>query len=144
MAAARLAGLVGRRPNGFAVTAGGVLLAGVALAASRDWFVVAGIWLLLSGLLIAARQGRAPALAWVPLLRSLGDLSFAFYMSFALVETVQAFAWRRAGIAPAENAALFAVTTTALTFGLAVLLRVLVERPALRLGRSLATRAPAG
>lgn len=79
----------------------------------------------------------------VPWLRALGELSFAFYMSF-VVETVQAFAWRRAGVLPADQAGLFIAMTGALTFGLAIALRAFVERPALRIARSLAMRAPGG
>ncbi len=144
IAAARLAVLLHPRISAGLLTGAGLALAGAALAIGRDWLVVAGMWLVLAGLLVAARRGRSAVLARVPLLRSFGDMSFAFYMSFAVVETVQAFVWRRAGVAPADQEMLFIGATGALTLGLALLLRALVERPALRWSRSLATRAPGG
>ena len=144
MVAARLAVLVDRWASAPAIVASGLLLAAGALLACRDWLVVAGIWLALAGTLVGARQERPQVLVRVPWLRALGELSFAFYMSFAVVETVQAFAWRRAGVLPADQAGLFIAMTGALTFGLAIALRAFVERPALRIARSLAMRAPGG
>ncbi len=144
MAAARLAELGDRQVNAPAIVGSGLLLAAAALFACRDWLVVAGIWLTLTGVLVGARQQRPPVLVRVPLLRALGEISFAFYMSFAVVETVQAFAWRRAGVLPAEREGLFIAMTGALTLGLALALRAFVEQPALRFARSLATRAPDG
>ena len=144
MAAARLVSLLHRRISARLLSGAGLMLAGSALAAGRDWLVVAGLWLLLAGLLAAARQQRSPVLARVPLLQAFGEVSFAFYMSFAVVETILAFVWRRAGVTPADRATLFIATTSGLTLGLALLLRAWVERPALRWSRSLATRAPGG
>ena len=144
MAAARLAVFLEPRVSGFVVAGAGAAVAGAAVFAWRDWLVVGGVWLALGGLLIAALQERPPVLSRIPLLRVLGEVSFAFYMSFALVETVLAFAWRRAGVAPADREAVFILLSTALTLGVALAVRALVERPALRLGRSLAVRAPAG
>ena len=64
-------------------------------------------------------------------------------MSFAVVEMVQAVLWRRLAIPPADHALVFALTTTAATFALALLLWRYVEQPGLRLA-SLAKRPVPG
>jgi peptidoglycan/LPS O-acetylase OafA/YrhL len=142
MVVVRIAGLVERRVSGPALAFAGVGLAVLALLLARDWAVVAGLWLVLAGLLIAARQGRGAALARIPGMLWLGGVSYAFYMSFAVVETGQALVWRRLGLVPADWPAAYVVETTALTLGLATLAWWFVERPALRLGRHLAARRP--
>lgn len=142
MAAVRIAGLVERRVSGPVLASTGAGLAVIALCLMRDWAVVGGLWLVLAGLLIAARQGRAATLARIPGMLWLGGVSYAFYMSFAVVETGQALAWRRLGVAPADWPLAYVVETTALTLGLATLAWWFVERPALRLGRHLAVRRP--
>ena len=136
MAAARLAGLVERRPERAwrSRLAGGVLLAGAcARCHAGDWAVVGrDLGSCSAGLLIAARQGRAAALARIPAdaADSLGDLSFAFYMSFALVETGQALGLARAlGTRAGRKAAgLSVVETTALTFGAGDSARMVLRR----------------
>jgi peptidoglycan/LPS O-acetylase OafA/YrhL len=142
MVAVRIVGLLERRVSGPALACAGVGLVALALLLLRDWAVVAGLWLVLAGLLIAARQGRAAKLARVPGMLWLGGVSYAFYMSFAVVETGQAFVWRRLALAPADWPLLYVGETTALTLALATLAWWLVERPALRLGRHLAVRRP--
>jgi peptidoglycan/LPS O-acetylase OafA/YrhL len=144
MALARVAEGVPGRLRGGAVAAAGLAAALAALHLGRDWMVVGGIVLTLAGLLLAARQGRTAILARMPGLRTLGEVSFAFYMCFAIVETVQAFAWRRLGVAPADRQWLFVALSTLATLALALALRAWVERPALRLGRSLAAERPRG
>lgn len=74
------------RVSGRMLTALGV---GIAVAAGflwRDTLVVVGLWLLMAGLVCAAREGRKPLFAWVPGLTWLGVVSYAYYMSFAPVE----------------------------------------------------------
>lgn len=94
--------------------------------------VVAGLWLLLFGFLLRHRQGRAPLLDRVPGLHWLGEISYAYYMSFALVETVQASIWRMLHRVPTEQKLLYSVITKILTVALAVAVVQLVEQPALR------------
>jgi len=126
MALARLlAG--GAVPRGWLGAAGmGVLAAGLTIG--WDAVAVAGLFLLLAWL---AGRGCRPVLARLPGLIFLGDLSYAFYMSFAPVEMVMAVAARRLGLEPGAHALAFALLATGLTFGLAVALRTLVEKPAL-------------
>ena len=142
MAAVRIAALAERRVSGLVLASTGAGLAALALCLARDWAVVVGLWLTLGGLLIAARQGRAATLARFPGMLWLGDVSYAFYMSFAVVETGQALVWRRLGLAPADWPLTYIVETTGLTLALATLAWWFVERPALRLGRHLAVRRP--
>lgn len=138
MLAARLLAASERRVSGPLVAAGGLGLTVAATLFWRDWVVVAGLWLGLAGLMLIARQQRPPVFSRAPGLVPLGGLSYAFYMSFAIVETVQSVAWRNAGIAPAARPIAYAVTSTLLTFLLALAAARWVERPSLRLGRHLA------
>ncbi|MBN9561637.1 MAG: acyltransferase [Alphaproteobacteria bacterium] len=143
MAALRIAELAERQVSGPALAAAGAGLAICALWLARDWAVVAGLWLVLAGMLVAVRQGRGATLGRIPGMLWLGAVSYSFYMSFAVVETGQALIWRRLGLAPADWPVAYVVETTALTLALATLAWRSVERPALRLGRHLAVRRPA-
>ena len=122
--------------------AGAVLALGGCWVASQT-LIVAGLWLYLAGLLRANLEhapgllGRLPGMVW------LGEISYAYYMSFALVETLQASLWRAAGVAPAQEKLAYLASTTALTLGLATLAWALVERPALRAFVAWRRRVPA-
>jgi peptidoglycan/LPS O-acetylase OafA/YrhL len=70
---------------------------------------------------------RAPGLRW------LGELSYSFYMSFALAELAAVALLRQAGTWPTASPLAYAALTTALSLGLAVALHRWVEQPALRL-----------
>ena len=93
---------------------------------------IASLWLMLAGLLLAGRQGRGAILGRIPGLHWLGEVSYSYYMSFALVETMQATLWRRLDLAPVQHPGLYVASSTAMTLGLATLAWLLVERPALR------------
>src|SRR6185437_1364330 len=75
MAALRIAELAERRVSGPALASMGAGLAICALWLTRDWAVVAGLWLVLAGMLLAARQGRGAALARIPGILWLGGVS---------------------------------------------------------------------
>ncbi|MBN9507801.1 MAG: acyltransferase [Alphaproteobacteria bacterium] len=122
--------------------AGGVAAILAAMADSRVATITA-LWFVLGGLFLAARQGIRPVLARVPGLRWLGEISYSFYMSFALTETLQASLWRSLGLEAAERPLLYVVSSTVLTFGLAVLAYRLVERPAMRAYAAYASRQSA-
>lgn len=98
-----------------------------------DTLVVVCLFALLAGLFARGLQGRGAVLAVLPGFVFLGAISYSFYMSFAVVEMVQAVLWRRLAIAPAGHALLFALTTLAATLALAVLLWRHVEQPGQRL-----------
>ena len=137
MIAMRLTGLLRGAVEGYCLVALGASVAGLAIGAgARDWLVVCGLWLALLGLLVAAQQGRKPLLAWLPGMVWLGTISYSFYMSFAVIETAQALAWRRLGLLPPEHVLLYAVSTTALTLALATITWRWVEQPARHLGRA--------
>ena len=121
-----------RRLNGHLVAALGALGAIAAACANVESATVAGLWLTLAGLLLAGEQGRGVVLGRIPGLAWLGEVSYSFYMSFALVETMQATLWRHFAIAPAAHKALYVITTMAATLALATLSWALVERPAMR------------
>jgi len=94
-----------------------------------DTLVVAGLFALLAGLMARAGQGREGWLARLPGLVFLGTISYSFYMSFAVVEMVHAVLWRRWEIAPNGYPLLFAFSSTAMTFALALLLWRCIEQP---------------
>ncbi len=108
------------------------LLVAIAGLALPDGVVVAGLWLVLAGLSLAAGQGSGVTLARWRVLRGLGVMSYAFYMSFAPVEMIQAFLWRRLATAPADRPVLYVLLTTAMTLALGFAAWRWVERPARR------------
>lgn len=110
----------------------GLGLTGLGIALGRDVVAVVGLFLLLAAVMLAARAGRAPRLAWCPGLVFLGTISYAFYMSFAAVEMALAVLSRRLALVPAAHPVAFAVLATGLTFALALLLWRWVERPSQR------------
>ena len=117
---------------GRAVALAGVGLMAVGTAAENEMTIIAGLWSLLAGLMAAARQGRGAVLGRVPGFVWLGEISYSFYMSFALVETIQAGIWRSADADPAASPLLYVFTTTVAMLVIATLTWALVERPALR------------
>jgi peptidoglycan/LPS O-acetylase OafA/YrhL len=120
-------GLSGRAVAGFGAVA---TVAGA--IADLPSMTILGLWFALAGLMLAGEQGRPKLLGRVPGMRWLGEVSYSFYMSFALVETLQATIWRRLGVAAAQQPALYVLTTTALTLLVATTLWWWVERPSLR------------
>ncbi len=130
--------------KGRSVAAAGLALAAASAAgAAPDCLVVVGFWCLLAGLYVIASGHGRTMLAQVPGLIFLGTISYSFYMSFAPVEMVQAFVWRRAGVAPAAAPAVYIATTTALTLALGLLAWRYIERPAHRQAGRWLGRAPA-
>ena len=121
-----------RRLNGHVVALAGAVGFVVAAARNAEDITIVALWVMLAGLLLAGLQGRPMVLGRIPGLRWLGEISYSYYMSFALVETLQATLWRRLEISPHDHQLLYVLTTTAMTFGLATLAWGLVERPALR------------
>ena len=112
------------------------LLAGIGVAAvigalllRADTLVVAALWLLITSLAMRADNGQKPIFPSLPLLRFLGILSYAFYMSFATVELFLAQLYGHEGWNPADRKWLYALAMTALTFVLALTLHHLVEKP---------------
>ncbi len=96
MTVVRLAPPLACAVDGRLITAGGLALGALALGyGCRDWMVVCSVWLALLGTLVAAQQGCRPMLAGIPGLTWLGAISYPFYMSAAVIETVQGFGWRR-------------------------------------------------
>jgi peptidoglycan/LPS O-acetylase OafA/YrhL len=118
--------------SGHLAAAIGALIVMIGAVCGFDVATITGLWCVLAGLLLAARQrrgsvfGRVPAMAW------LGEISYSYYMSFALVETLQATVWRRVAADPAQHPLIYVVTTTALTLGVATLSWRFVELPSLR------------
>lgn len=120
------------RVPGHPVAALGVVLATTAAIYDEELVVLAGLWLLLAGFMLAGQQGRRPLLARVPGMEWLGEVSYSFYMSFALVETLQATVWRYFVADPAAHKLVYVLTMTAMTLGLATLAHRLVEEPAMQ------------
>ncbi len=118
--------------NGRAMALAGAAGFVAAAIANDEVATIAALWLMLAGLLLAGRQGRGAVLGRIPALHWLGEISYSYYMSFALAETLQATLWRRLDIAPPQHPGLYVLSTTALTLAIAVVAWLLVERPALR------------
>ena len=117
----------------------------VSVPLGPDTAVVLGLAVLLLGLLQTGRQGGRALLARIPGLVWLGDLSYAFYMSFAPAEMMLAFLGRRTGIEAGAHPVAFVAVSTGLTLVLAVAVRHWVERPAQRvILRRLAVREARG
>ncbi len=107
--------------------------AGVALifaVTGHDAMTVFGLWLMLFGLGMQGDAGLPASLGAIRPLRAMGVLSYAFYMSFAPAELMTAQLFRHLGIARAAAPLAVAGALVALTAGLAVLLHLLVEKPA--------------
>jgi peptidoglycan/LPS O-acetylase OafA/YrhL len=103
----------------------------VAFAATgHDAMCVLGLWLMLYGLAMQGDAERPASIGAIRPLRVMGVISYAFYMSFAPAELVTTQFFRHLGIprsgAPLEVAFMLA----ALTLGLAIVLHVLIEKPA--------------
>ena len=113
---------------------GGLLCAGAGtlLFGGAEVLVVYGLWMLLTGLLLRHAQGGASLLGWIPGAVTFGELSYAFYMSFAFAETVQAKVWRSLHAVPHDQKLLYGLTTSLLTLGLSLVLWNGVEKPVLR------------
>jgi peptidoglycan/LPS O-acetylase OafA/YrhL len=126
-----LAQLRGEGSGPLAALVGAAIVAIGALS-GFDVATIVGLWCVLAGLLLAARQRRPAMLGRVPGLSWLGEISYSYYMSFALVETLQATVWRRLAAEPAHHPVLYVVTTTALTLAVATLSWRFVEQPSLR------------
>ena len=129
MAITRLIGPHAHAGRSRGLAAGGLVLAVMACMARQDALAVAGLWLFLAGLRCAAAH---PLLAPIPGLAWLGRLSYAFYMSFAIVEMIAAAAWRGLGIAPSAAPLPYVAASTATTLALALAIHRLIERPAIR------------
>jgi peptidoglycan/LPS O-acetylase OafA/YrhL len=128
-------------PAKFAVV--GLLLVLLGAACGWDLMVVMGLALALFCLTMQADAERPPLFAKAGILRWLGQLSYSFYMSFALVELLLANLFRRQGWAPADHALLFSIGMTGLTLILALGLYYIVEVPCRRLAdRRLAAPPP--
>jgi peptidoglycan/LPS O-acetylase OafA/YrhL len=121
-----------RSVNGHLAALCGVVLAVAGTLSDAPVVTVVGLWFLLGGLLLASRQGLSPVLARIPALYWLGELSYSFYMSFAVVETLQATIWRDLRFDPTRQPLLYGATMTLGTLALAVASWRFVERPALR------------
>jgi peptidoglycan/LPS O-acetylase OafA/YrhL len=106
----------------------GTGLAVLAAALGFDLFVVVGIWLVLYSLAMRADAERPPMLHGTGWLRWFGLLSYAFYMSFAVIELILT----RLFATPAAHAWLFALGMLGGTLALAMALHFAVERPARR------------
>ena len=111
-----------------AVTGFGFIIC--ALLLGSDPWAVSGLWLLISSLAMQASLGRPPIFPALRLLRFLGILSYAFYMSFATVELLLAQLYGHEGWNPADRKWAYALAMTLLTFALSLTLHYLVEKPA--------------
>ena len=121
IAAARVAG------RGLAGLGFGVIFA--ALLLGSDTSAVLGLWMLIACMAMQADAGAAPVFRNLNLLRFLGVLSYAFYMSFATIELFLAQLYGHEGWNPADQKCLYALAMTGLTFILALTLHNLIEKP---------------
>jgi peptidoglycan/LPS O-acetylase OafA/YrhL len=130
--------------NGHLVALFGAIGAVGAAVVGAEVPTVTALWFLLAGLLLAAQQGRGIVLGRVPGLHWLGEISYSYYMSFAIVETMQATLWRRLALQPPQHPFLYVLSTTAMTLLMATLSWMLVERPCMRAYAAFAARGTRG
>jgi peptidoglycan/LPS O-acetylase OafA/YrhL len=124
--------LLPRWLNGHLVAFAGAVGYVAGAIVNAEVLTIAALWVMLAGLLLAGRQGRGLVLGRIPGMRWLGEISYSYYMTCALVETLQATLWRRLDLAPPQHPVLYIVSTTTLTLALATLTWRLVERPGMR------------
>jgi len=115
----------------------GLALAGMAVVVGFAWLgwdtvVVTGLWLVIYALAMQADSGREPVFGRREGLRFLGQLSYAFYMSFGTAELLVTAVFRHLGWSPRQEGALFCGGMVVLTFAYAMILHVFVEVPARR------------
>jgi peptidoglycan/LPS O-acetylase OafA/YrhL len=94
--------------------------------------VVVGLWLVIYALAMQADSGREPVFGRREGLRFLGQLSYAFYMSFGTAELLMTEIFRHFGWDPARAGLVFCAGMVVLTFAYAMILHVFVEVPARR------------
>lgn len=121
--------LADEAPNRLIALAG-ALVALVSAATGHDAMTVAGLWLMLYGFAMQGDAERDPSIGAIRSLRAMGVLSYAFYMSFAPAELATAEFFRHIGRTAAAAPLDFAGMLAGLTLGLAIVLHVLVEKPA--------------
>jgi peptidoglycan/LPS O-acetylase OafA/YrhL len=132
MAIVPLLPLLRREGSGRLAALIGALIVVIGALAGFEVATITGLWCVLAGLMLAARRRQPAVFARVPAMAWLGEISYSYYMSFALVETFQATVWRRVAADPAQHPLVYVVTTTAMTLGIAVLSWRFVEQPSLR------------
>lgn len=110
----------------------GVIFSVLWAALGVDLLVVVGLWLVMFAFLMQADTGLPTILGSRPVLHWLGQLSYSFYMSFAIAELLLAQCFRRMGWPPANHGLLFAGGMLAITFALAVFLHIAIENPCRR------------
>jgi peptidoglycan/LPS O-acetylase OafA/YrhL len=145
MATAKLLPRFARRVSARGLATAGLVLLLLSLLGGADVFVVGGLWAMLAAFAGQAVAGGGGVLPGLPLLRFLGVLSYAFYMSFGTVELFLAQLYRHQGWDPAASKLAYSVSMTLLTLILALSLHHLVENPARRrIDRWLAGRREPG
>jgi peptidoglycan/LPS O-acetylase OafA/YrhL len=115
-----------------ALAAAGCAGALIGALTGSDLITVLGLWLVLAALMMQADAERAPVFGQFRAGRFLGRLSFCFYMSFGTIELILAQFFRAQGWDPAGEKLVYCTAMTLLTFGLAIILHLLVEMPCRR------------
>jgi peptidoglycan/LPS O-acetylase OafA/YrhL len=110
----------------------GATLIFIFLWGGLDVFTVIGIWMILFAFTMQSDAQRPPVLGRAPVLRWLGLLSYAFYMSFAIAELLVTQWFRYESWLPASHPGIFAASMLAITFALAVFLHITIELPCRR------------
>jgi peptidoglycan/LPS O-acetylase OafA/YrhL len=125
-----------------AFVAAGLLIVLFGASEGIDFASLLGLWFILTGFMMQFDAQRPPVLGRRVILRRLGLLSYAFYMSFAISELLLTRAFRVLGWVPAAHGIAFALGMLLVTLVLSVLLHVAVEIPARRAGDAWLDRLP--
>ena len=96
----------------------------------HDAMTVFGLWLMLYGFGMQGDAEKPASIGRIKPLHALGVISYSFYMSFAPAELITSQLFRHIHLVPRAAPLAYGVMLTALTLGLAIILHIVIEKPA--------------
>jgi peptidoglycan/LPS O-acetylase OafA/YrhL len=111
----------------------GVIITVIGTCFGLDELCLIGLWLVLFTLMLQADAERPPLFGRRVALRWLGQISYAFYMSFAAAELIVTRGFAQHGWVPGQQRLAFTAAMLVLTLIIATALHLLIEVPCRRL-----------